>query len=141
MTRLISTRPARKLAALLSLLMILLGGPTGGAFALCLDNAGHLAIEAVHAEGHGERTATPCADAGHHVAAPSDCLDVPLLQSAPLTVKDQCTADHAELSALPAAPAPWAVAPPDAASARIVPAEGPGRDPRLISHRTVVLLN
>lgn len=140
-TRLISTRPARKLAALLSLLMILLGGPTGGAFALCLDGAGHLAIEAVHAEGHGDRTAAPCVEAGHHVSAQSDCLDVPLLQSAPLTVKDQGAGDHAELSALPAVPAPWAVAPPDAVSAPIVPAEASGRDPRLISHRTVVLLN
>lgn len=140
-TRLTSTRPARKLAALLSLLMILLGGPTGGAFALCLDNGGHLAIEAVHAERHDGHGAAPCPEAGHHVSAQSDCLDLPLLQSAPLTVKDQGAGDHAELLALAAAPAPWAIVPPAAVSAPLVPAEAPGRDLRLITHRTVVLLN
>ncbi|CUW39581.1 conserved exported protein of unknown function [Magnetospirillum sp. XM-1] len=136
MTRLISTRPARKLAALLSLLMILLGGPTGGAFALCLGGDGHIAIEAVQAaHDHG---AVPGV-AADHSAISADCVDIPLVQASPAIAKKQLLAGLD--IALPAASAAWSAPFTAEAALTVVPAAEPSLDPRLVSHRTVVLLN
>lgn len=138
-TRLISTRPARKLAALLSLLMILLGGPTGGAFALCLGGDGHLAIEAVEAGGHDHGETGPSGEAGRHPAVSADCVDIPLVQASPLLVKTQ--APGGLDIALPAVSPAWADRSPAISVAAARPADEPPLDPRLVSHRTVVLLN
>lgn len=151
MSRLMSAVPVRKLAGLLSLLMILLGGPTGGAFALCLGGDGHLAIEAANAGRHHHFTADhdhpesiafdgASLSSDHHLTAAVDCIDIPLVQSAPPILKKQ-TALNSDV-ALPAASAPWALSPkgqPTVVAA--FPSERPSLDPRLISHRTVVLLN
>jgi len=139
-SRLMSTLPVRKLAALLSLLMILLGGPAGGAFALCLGGDGHLAVEALEAGGHdcGGGAALGAATADH-LTASADCVDIPLAQASPLIVKKQLLSGLDAV--LPAAAPAWSER-PATASARIAPpAEEPPLDPRLISHRTVVLLN
>ncbi|WP_096703403.1 hypothetical protein [Magnetospirillum sp. 15-1] len=137
MTRLIFTRPARKLAALLSLLMILLGGPTGGAFALCLGGDGHLAIEAIQTGGH-DHGAMPGV-AVDHSAISADCVDIPLVQAAPAISKKQVIAGFD--IALPAAFPAWSEPPTAEAPRPALPAVEPALDPRLVSHRTVVLLN
>lgn len=138
-SRLMSTLPVRKLAALLSLLMILLGGPAGGAFALCLGGDGHLAIETAQAR-HHDQGSTDGLSAGHHLTAAVDCIDVPLVQSAPPILKKQAVlgADVA----LPVSPAPWVLSPKEPPTiVAAFPTEGPSRDPRLVTHRSVVLLN
>lgn len=135
-TRLISTRPARKLAALLSLLMVLLGGPTGGAFALCLGDDGHIAIEALQAtHDHGAAPGV----AADHAAISADCVDIPLIQASPAITKKQLLAGLD--IALPAASAAWSEPPAAETALTVVPAAGPSLDPHLVSHRTVVLLN
>ena len=139
MSRLMSTLPVRKLAALLSLLMILLGGPAGGAFALCLGGDGHLAIEAAQAQ-HHDRGSTGGLSAEHHLTAAVDCVDIPLVQSAPPIIKQQ-TVLGSDM-ALPVSLAPWALSPKESPTiVAAFPTEGPSLDPRLVSHRSVVLLN
>lgn len=139
MSRLMSTLPVRKLAALLSLLMILLGGPAGGAFALCLGGDGHLAIEAAQAQ-HHDRGSTGGIPAEHHLTAAVDCVDIPLVQSAPPILKKQ--AELGSDVALPVSSPPWVLPPKGQPTFAVAfPTEGPSLDPRLVSHRTVVLLN
>lgn len=141
MSRLMSTLPVRKLAALLSLLMILLGGPAGGAFALCLS-ADHVAIEAIEAGSldHGPvKGLTDGLSVKHQLAATVDCIDIPLVQSAPPILKKQIALGSDV--ALPVSLAPWSLSPkgqPTIVAA--FPAEGPSLDPRLVSHRSVILL-
>jgi hypothetical protein len=139
--RLMSTLPVRKLAALLSLLMILLGGPTGGAFALCLGGDGHLAIEALEASGHDHGAALGVSSSDHHLtSATVDCIDIPLVQSAPPILKQ-----HIVLGsnvALPVSLAPWALPPKELPTVvAAFPRQEPSLDPRLISLRSVVLLS
>jgi len=134
--RLISTRPARKLAVLLSLLMILLGGPTGGAFALCLGGDGHIAIEAAQAA-HDHGTAPGVA--ADHSTISADCVDIPLVQAGPAITKKQLLAGLD--IALPAAFPAWSEPLTAESSRTALPAAEPALDPRLVSHRTVVLLN
>lgn len=137
-SRLMSTLPVRKLAALLSLLMILLGGPAGGAFALCLGGDGHLAIETAQAR-HHDQGSTGGLSAGHRLTAAVDCIDVPLVQSAPPILKKQAALDSDV--ALPVSPAPWTLSPKELPTVvAAFPTEGPSLDPRLVSHRSVVLL-
>ncbi|WP_141400553.1 hypothetical protein [Magnetospirillum sp. 15-1] len=139
MSRLMSSLPVRKLAALLSLLMILLGGPAGGAFALCLGGDGHLAIEAAQAR-HHDHGSTEGISAKHHLNAAVDCIDIPLVQSAPPIIKKQTI--PASDVALPVSPAPWVLSPKEPPTiVAAFPTEGPSLDPRLVSHRSVVLLN
>lgn len=142
MSRLMSSLPVRKLAALLSLLMILLGGPAGGAFVLCFGG-GHVAIEAIETGNldHGRVAGlTDGLTAEQQLTAATDCIDIPLALSAPPLIKKQ-TGLGSDV-ALPAASASWAHSPkgpPTIVTA--FPAERPQLDPRLVSHRTVVLLN
>jgi len=136
-TRLIFTRPARKLAALLSLLMILLGGPTGGAFALCLGGDGHIAIEAIQTGSH-DHGAVPGV-AADHSAISADCIDIPLVQASPALSKKHLLAGL-DIT-LPAAVPAWSEPPTAKTSRTALPAAEPALDPRLVSHRTVVLLN
>lgn len=138
LTRLTSTLPVRKLAALLSLLMILLGGPAGGAFALCLGGNGHLAIEALEVGGHDCGAALRIA-AADHLTVSANCVDIPLVQASPLIVKKQLLTDL-DAVLLVSAPA-WSERPATTSARIALPAEEPPLDPRLVSHRTVVLLN
>lgn len=150
-SRLMSTLPVRKLAALLSLLMILLGGPAGGAFALCLGGDGHWAVEAANAgrhhhftvdHDHPESTAFDGASlsSDHHLTTAVDCIDIPLVQSAPPILKKQTVLGSD--AALPVSLAPWALSPKEPPTiVAAFPTEGPSLDPRLVSHRSVVLLN
>jgi hypothetical protein len=135
-----STLAVRKLAGLLSLLMILLGGPASGAFALCFNSNGHLAIEVGN---HDHGSAPGLANglsAEHHLNAAVDCIDIPLVQSAPPILKKQTVLSSD--AALPAASVPWALSPKGQATVvAAFPSERPSLDPRLVSHRTVVLLN
>lgn len=129
--------------------MVLLGGPAGGAFALCLGSDGHLAIEAVGAghdhdygqardHDHDHGPAAGVSD-GHHLAS-ADCIDIPLVQASPLIVKKQLQSDPDV--ALPGSwPVPAEPSPAGRLPAAASPAEGPALDPRLVAHRTVVLLN
>ncbi len=140
-SRLMSTLPVRKLAALLSLLMILLGGPAGGAFALCFS-VDHVAIEAIEAGSLDHGLVTGLTDgltATHQLAGAVDCIDIPLVLSAPPILKKQTVLGSD--TALPVSLAPWSLSPkgqPTIVAA--FPAEGPSLDPRLVSHRSVVLL-
>lgn len=135
--RLMSSLPVRKLAALLSLLMILLGGPAGGAFVLCFGG-GHMAVEAAQAgKDHVAVAGEDVPAYGQVVEA--DCIDIPLLQAAPIVTKKQGAAGLD--AALPVLSMPWTVAPLFRATvAFAAPTDRPSLDPRLVSHRTVVLL-
>lgn len=125
----------RKLAALLSLLMVLLGGPAGGAFTLCLGEDGHLAIEAAQAR-HHDRGAV---SGGALLSAEVDCTDVPLLRSAPPIVKQQVSLGSDV--ALPVSSASWALTPNERQAVSLAfPKDGPSLDPRLVLRRSVVLL-
>jgi len=141
-SRLMSTLAVRKLAGLLSLLMVLLGGPAGGAFALCFGG-GHVAIEAIEAGNldHGRLAGlTYGLTVEHQLTAAADCIDIPLALFAPPLIKKQ-TGLGSDV-ALPAASASWALSPKEPPTiATAFPTEGPPLDPRLVSHRTVVLLN
>ncbi|MDO8604947.1 MAG: hypothetical protein Q7R40_00290, partial [Phaeospirillum sp.] len=117
MTRLIFTRPARKLAVLLSLLMVLLGGAAGDAFALCLGGNGHLAIEAVQTGGH-DHGAVPGIVADHS-AVSADCVDISLIQAAPAITKKQVIAGLDV--ALPAASPAWSGQPTTEVSRTALP--------------------
>lgn len=142
MSRLMSTLAVRKLAGLLSLLMILLGGPAGGAFALCFGG-GHVAIEAIETGNldHGRVAGlTDGLTAEHQLTAAADCIDIPLALSAPPLIKKQ--AGLGSDVVLPVALAPWTHFPKGPSTiVTAFLAERPPLDPRLVSHRTVVLLN
>jgi hypothetical protein len=132
------------LAAWLSLLMMTLGAPSGGAFALCLGNDGHLAIEAVTGGGRDHRAADGVQDvrSPHHIGTPADCLDIPLVQAVPLAAQKTGATAAAPDFALPASPPAWpGPAPARPILAAAIPAGLPALDPRLVLHRTVVLLN
>jgi hypothetical protein len=143
LSRLTSIRTFRVLAAWLSLLTMTLGAPSGGAFALCLGNDGHLAIEAVTGGGHDLRAADGVQDvrSPHHIEAPADCLDIPLVQAVPLAAQKSGATAAAPDFALPASPPAWPRPAARPALAAAIPAERPALDPRLVAHRTVVLLN
>jgi hypothetical protein len=137
LSRLVASVPARKLAVLLSLLMVLLGGPAGDTFALCLGGDGHLAIEAVQTGGH-DHGAVPGIVADHS-AVSADCVDVSLVQAAPAITKKQIFSGF-DIALSAASPA-WGEQPTAEASHTALPTAEPPLDPRLVSHRTVVLLN
>ncbi|MDO8605085.1 MAG: hypothetical protein Q7R40_00985, partial [Phaeospirillum sp.] len=67
------------------------------------------------------------------------CVDISLIQAAPAITKKQVIAGLDV--ALPAASPAWSGQPTTEVSRTALPAAEPALDPRLVSHRTVVLLN